>query len=76
MSTKENRFHRACANVEDHLNYTKFSYFPPRELVDGEPQREAKTALGAILAQFNRQAGTGVCGKNHKLIAMFPLDCE
>ena len=34
MSTKKNRFHRACANVEDHLNYTKLSYFSLRQLVD------------------------------------------
>ena len=76
MSTKKNRFHRACANVEDHLNYTKFSHFSLRQVVDRGVRKEAKIGSPGVLAQISSSASTSQCGKKHNLIAMFPLDCE
>ena len=76
MSTKKNRFHRTCANVQDHLNYTKFSYFALRQVVDREVHQGVGIIGDEVLAQIFRWAFTGPCGKIRNFIVMFPLDCE
>ena len=41
----KNRFHRACANVEGYLNYTKLKYFLLHQVEDKPSRKSAKTGL-------------------------------
>jgi hypothetical protein len=75
MNTFKNRNHRACANVEGFLNYTKLKYFWLHEVAERAVRREAKAGLERFLHSFRGRFLDGIVQKDNKFIAMNPLDC-
>jgi len=75
MSTNKNRFHRACANVEGYLNYTKSKYFLLLEVVEDVCGFRAKLQLSANIHSFPEPAREPIVQISTKFIAMSPLDC-
>jgi hypothetical protein len=52
MNTLKNRNHRACANVEGYLNYTKLNHFWLPQLAEKAARGEAKAGARRLFARF------------------------
>jgi hypothetical protein len=75
MITETTRNHRACANVEGNLNYTKFNYFAPLQPAYFVRAGVAGTVLRPLSPPNPQPENNPAVEESPNLIAMSPLGC-
>src|SRR4051812_14012158 len=73
MKTKKNRIHRACANVDGNLNYTKFNHFAPYEVAESGRAKARKPDLESSPQRNPRRSTAPIVENRLNSIAEHPL---